>query len=639
MLTRSRYRAAMSADPGGGGRGGMEREGRQARRRRTGAAAVAAATENLMGNSGPKVGAAAVIVEAVEEVDGVKVEGRVVEEVDAVVITDAGTDGDEGLAMVSDFLCVTEAAGMVGAEIDEDGSGENVQLKNGGGGGGMQGKLGIEAIGLQSEEEAAAKIVEWSAYHTPQHVEAGPNKNDHFAKYCLPCLDNGDIQASDLVWGKLEGYPWWPGEIFNSSDASELALKHRIRGSHLVVFFGDSTFAWCDESQLMPFMTNYAQMEKQSTSDEFVNAVNQALEELSRRILIGMSYPCSPEELSDSAMPYLVENHGLREGVMCSAANRAEVLKCFRPEHLLHYVKSLALFPGQGGDLLELVIACSQLTSFYHFKGNPELATFQTANGWAENAMYAPSTKNIEEDVTSVVHSNHYKPSKAIGRPCKRKPEDGIKLMEKKATSNMYNSCSYDHSGKTQMAGSVGELKPKKDRNRTNVHSPTHDSYLSELSLHDDPICSLKRASTRTNPTHKRRSSLEKYVPSSQQLQSATLPPKKQIQVMERPIIHVNAKLSHEVNPTALVLSFGRSAALPSETYLIKMFRHYGPLKQTETEVHKGTNTVKVVFKKRADAERAFRVVGNYCTFGPWLQSYRLVNMPFSLGMLEATSK
>ncbi|CAL4908598.1 unnamed protein product [Urochloa decumbens] len=628
MLTRSRYRAAMGSDPGGGGRGGLERRGRQARPRRTGAAA-----ENLMGNSGPKVSATAVIVDAAEEVAGVMVAG------DAVVITDAGTYGDEGLAMVSDFLCVTEAVGMVGAEIDEDGFGENVQLKNGGGGGGMQGKLGMEAIGLQCEEEAAAKIVEWSAYHTPQHAEAGTNKNDHFAKYCLPCLDNGDIRPSDLVWAKLEGYPWWPGEIFNSSDASELALKHRIRGSHLVVFFGDSTFAWCDESQLMPFMTNYAQMEKQSTSDEFVNAVNQALEELSRRILIGMSCPCSPKELFDSGMSYLVESRGLREGVMCSTANRAEVLKCFRPEHLLHYVKSLALLPGQGGDLLELVIACSQLTSFYRCNGSPELATFQTTSGWAENAMYAPSTKNIEEDVTNVVHSNHYKPRKGIGRPCKRKPEECIELMEEKATSNLYNSCSYDYSGKTQMAGSVDKLKPKKDRNRTNVHPPTHDSYLSELSLHDDPICSLKGTSTRTKPTHKQRSSLEKSAPSSQQQQSATLAPKKQIQVMGRPIIHVDAKMSHEVKPTALVLSFGRSAALPSETDLIKMFRHYGPLIQTETEVHKGTNTVKVVFKKRADAERAFRVVGNYCTFGPQLQSYRLVNMPFSLGMQEATSK
>ncbi|KAK8457628.1 hypothetical protein SEVIR_3G218900v4 [Setaria viridis] len=611
--------------------------GRVGQAPRTGPIAEAAAAENLMGNSGLKVDTD-VMVEATDEVAGVKkVEGRIVAVGDAVVITDAGTDGDEGLAIVSDLLYEAEAVGMVGAAIEEDGFGENVQVRIGGGG--MEGELGVEAGGLQGEDEDAAKTVERSAYHTPQHVEAEPNKNDRLASYCLPLLDTGDIRVSDLVWGKLEGYPWWPGEIFNPSDASELALKHQIRGNHLVVFFGDSTFAWCDESQLMPFMTNYSQMEKQSSSDEFVNAINHALEELLRRILIGMSCPCAPEELSDSRMSYLVENHGLREGVVCSTANRAEVLEHFHPENLLHYVKSLALFPGQGGDLLELVIACSQLTSFYRSKGSPELATFQTTSGWAEKAMDAPSTKNVEEDVGSVVHSNHYKPRKGIGRPCKRKPDDGIESMEKKAT--LYNPCSYDYPGKIQMAGPADELKPKRGQNRKNVHSPeagmtdhSHDMYWYELSLHNDPIYSLKRASTKMKPTRetKWRSSLEKPAPSSQQVQSATLAPKKQIQVMERPIIYIDAKMPHEVKPTALVLCFGRSAALPSEADLIKMFRGYGPLKQTETEVHKGTNTVKVVFKKRADAERAFSVAGSYCTFGPWLQSYRLVNMPFSLG-------
>jgi hypothetical protein len=63
---------------------------------------------------------------------------------------------------------------------------------------------------------------------------------------------------STLKFGALQ----WPGEIFDPTDASELALKHRKKGSHLVAYFGDNTFAWCDESQLKPFVTNYSQMEK-----------------------------------------------------------------------------------------------------------------------------------------------------------------------------------------------------------------------------------------------------------------------------------------------------------------------------------------------------------------------------------------
>ncbi|RLN00249.1 uncharacterized protein C2845_PM06G19210 [Panicum miliaceum] len=152
----------------------------------------------------------------------------------------------------------------------------------------MEGKLGVESGGLQSEEEAAAKIVERSAYHTSQHAEAEPKKSDQSARYRLPHLDSGDIRVSDLVRGKFEGYNWWPGEFFDPSDASELALKHQISGNHL---------------------------------------------------------------------------------------------------------------------------------------GFPELATFQTTSGRAENAMDVPSTKNVEEDVSSIVDSNYDKSREGIRSPRKQKPE------------------------------------------------------------------------------------------------------------------------------------------------------------------------------------------------------------------------
>jgi len=161
------------------------------------------------------------------------------------------------------------------------------------------------------------------------------------------------------------------------------------------------------------------------------------------------------------------------------------------------------------------------------------------------------------------------------------------------------------------------------------------DSYWSGLSLHNHPIHDLRKDGPSTRPRRRRRSSRHTYVPLSELGDSV---PKKQIQVMERSIIHVDEKMVDELKPTALVLSFGRSASIPSELDLIKMFRRYGPLKEAETEVDKDTNTVKVVFKKRIDAERAFGVAGKYGTFGPSLRSYRLVNMPFSLKTLSTNN-
>jgi hypothetical protein len=603
------------------------------------------------------------------------------------------------------------------------------------------------------------------------------------ARYPLPPLDKEGFRVSDLVWGKVKSHPWWPGEIFDPANASELALKHQRKGGRLVAYFGDNSFAWCDESQLKPFVANYSQMEKQSSQDSFVGSVNYALEELSRRILSGMSCSCLPEELSDNGMSYMVENAGLKDGVTCSAVNRSEILTCFSPENLLQYIRSLALLPGQGGDLLELVIACSQLTSLYRSKGCPELASFQTGSAWVEDGVDTSPTNNVVIEEVVVAEEPppppvEVKPKRGRGRPRKHRPEDNLALAGKKGTSSVSNNnASYstpqsvkdfndldankkkrsldsledsdtksptsafgasfkigecirraanqltgtsssvksqnepDNAADAENAGfdvssddAVNELTvekcakrrrmlrhliadpkelfsqlssvavepmdkynssamiisyfsdyrnyvvsatteanviektaSKRGRKKRVLPSPElettdhmQDSYWSGLSLHNHPIHSLKRAVINTRPRRKRKS-----VYDLSSVQHEEVAPKKHIQVIERSIIHVDEKIVDEWKPTALVLSFGRSTALPSETDLVKKFGRYGPLKESETEVQKNTNTVKIVFKKRADAERAFSDAGKYGTFGPSLRSYRLVNMPFSLGVSE----
>ncbi|CAM0955145.1 unnamed protein product [Alopecurus aequalis] len=689
-------------------------------------------------------------------------------------------DVREEAAAVADPLYATLAADMLVAEgcqhESNDGAGE-LDGRDG------DDNLGTEAGDLAGQAERkpvptgdvaeSSELEENGVAHLDEGTQNGPENYVQCARYSLPPLDQPGFRVSDLVWGKVKSHPWWPGEIFDPSNASELALKHQKKGSRLVAYFGDNSFAWCDESQLKPFVTNYSQMEKQSSSDAFVGSVNYALEELSRRILSGMSCSCLPEELSDNGMSYMVENAGLKEGVTCSTVNRSEILTCFSPQSLLHYIKSLALLPGQGGDLLELVIACSQLTSLYRSKGCPELASFQTGSAWVEDVIDTSPTDNVivEEVVVTEVPPVEVKPKRGRGRPRKHKPEDNQDLTGKKGTSSMSNNnASYstpvsvkdfensdankkkrsldsfeDSEAKSPTGGSfkIGEcirraanqltgpssvaksqneaenaefdvssddaaneltvekcakrrrmqrhliadpkelflqlcsvavepmdrysssatiisyfrdyrnyivsatteanviekVAAKRGRKKRVLPSPEvettdhmQDSYWSGLSLHNHPIHSLKRAATNTRPRRKRKSL---YDTDSSSVQPEEVAPKKQIQVIERSIIHVDEKIVDEWKPTALVLSFGRSTALPSETDLIKIFGRYGPLKESETEMQKNTNTVKIVFKKRADAERAFTVAGKYSTFGSSLRSYRLVNMPFSLGVSE----
>ncbi|VAH08215.1 unnamed protein product [Triticum turgidum subsp. durum] len=705
---------------------------------------------------------------------------------------DAGREEADAAAAV-DPLYATEAAGMVVTEGCVDGDSINgLGLGSGSSdskAGALTGEPEWELVTAEdvagasaTSEQAEAESGELGEYHVNATPVAGNEGQDngvaHFeeeiqnglaisaqcARYSIPPLDKEGFRVSDLVWGKVKGHPWWPGEIFDPSNASELALKHQRKDSHLVAYFGDNTFAWCDESQLKPFVTDYSQMEKQSSLDSFVGSVNYALEELSRRILSGMSCACLPEELSDSGMSYMVENAGLKDGVTCSTVNRSEILASFSPESLLRYIRSLALFPGQGGDLLELVIACSQLTSFYRSKGCPELASFQTGSAWVEDDTDISPIEDVvvEEVVVSEVPPPEVKPKRGRGRPRKHKPEDKLELPGKQKpavaaerqmikdfddkkrsldsfedldakspTGGSFKIGECIRRAASQLTGpspiaksqnentaeaenaefdvssddAANELTVEKCAKRRRLHShhladpkelfsqlcsvaiePTdgynfsaltisyfsdfrnyvvsvateasiierstskrrrkkrvlpspelettdhmQDSYWSGLSLLNHPIHSLKRASTNTRPRRRRKSSHETDLSSVQDQQMA---PKKEIQV-ERSIIHVDEKIVDEWKPTALVLSFGRSTDLLSGNDLIKKFGRYGPLKESESEVQKSTNTIKIVFKKRADAEKAFNAAGKYGTVGPSLRSFRLVNMPFSLGESE----
>ncbi|KAL3646730.1 hypothetical protein CASFOL_009274 [Castilleja foliolosa] len=79
-----------------------------------------------------------------------------------------------------------------------------------------------------------------------------------------------------------------------------------------------------------------------------------------------------------------------------------------------------------------------------------------------------------------------------------------------------------------------------------------------------------------------------------------------------------------ENQPTALILNFTNLDSIPDVANLNEIFGRYGPLKESETEILRKSKRVKVIFKRRGDAETAFSSTGKYSIFGPSLVSYRL---------------
>ncbi|KAF6150547.1 hypothetical protein GIB67_030348 [Kingdonia uniflora] len=222
--------------------------------------------------------------------------------------------------------------------------------------------------------------------------------------------ENGEYSLSDLVWGKVRSHPWWPGQIFDSSDSSERALKYRKKDSFLVAYFGDQSFAWNETSSLKPFQPHFLEMDAQTSTETLHRAVDCALDEIVRRVDLGMACSCTPKELYDKVEYQIIDNAGIRqESRIIEGIDRSLSVFSFKPDNLVDYMKALALNPCGKSDRVELVIAQAQLTAFYRLKGYPELPKFHVYRGlWdtdADVSFYGEKVENttpvfdFEEDM------------------------------------------------------------------------------------------------------------------------------------------------------------------------------------------------------------------------------------------------
>ncbi|KAK7391601.1 hypothetical protein VNO78_20018 [Psophocarpus tetragonolobus] len=189
------------------------------------------------------------------------------------------------------------------------------------------------------------------------------------ASYLLP-TEKGEFSVYDMVWGKVKSHPWWPGQIFDPADSSVEAKKHLKKDRYLVAYFGDRTFAWNESSLLKPFRTHFSNIVKQSNSDAFRNAVDCALEEVTRHAEFGLACSCIPKDTYDKIKHQTVENAGIQEELSFTRrVDESLNVSSFSPENLLEYLKTLSVFPTGSFDRLELLIAKSQLVAFYRLKG------------------------------------------------------------------------------------------------------------------------------------------------------------------------------------------------------------------------------------------------------------------------------
>nr|GMC89064.1 uncharacterized protein LOC109148615 isoform X3 [Ipomoea batatas] len=194
--------------------------------------------------------------------------------------------------------------------------------------------------------------------------------------------EEGQFYVSDLVWSKVRSHPWWPGQIFEPSAASQKAMKYFKRDSYLIAYFGDQTFAWNEVSQIKPFRMYFNQMEKQSSIESFCHAVNCSLDEVSRRVEFGLSCSCVPKAVRCKFESQSVANAGIQaESSQRDGGDKLSTVASFWPGAFLQCLKSIATSPCCVVDRLGFVVARSQLLAFSRWKGYYELPAVEEFRG------------------------------------------------------------------------------------------------------------------------------------------------------------------------------------------------------------------------------------------------------------------
>lgn len=177
------------------------------------------------------------------------------------------------------------------------------------------------------------------------------------------------FSVGDLVWGKVRSHPRWPGQIFDPTDASEIANKHFRNDSLLVAFFGDATFGWCEESQLIPFQSHFSENAKQTGAKAFRNALMHALDELARRVELGLICSCQSEEARHILENKAIANSGIREGaIVNNHTDISHAIYSFDPSKFLSTIRSFAESPHMERNL-EITVACAQASAILAYKG------------------------------------------------------------------------------------------------------------------------------------------------------------------------------------------------------------------------------------------------------------------------------
>ncbi|XP_043710156.1 nipped-B-like protein [Telopea speciosissima] len=88
----------------------------------------------------------------------------------------------------------------------------------------------------------------------------------------------GDLMLGDVIWVKINGCSWWPGQVFDENNVSDtLKPQNRVVGEVLVRLYGSYEYLYVDSTKCRAEFENILKENNGSYSETFGKALEQEL--------------------------------------------------------------------------------------------------------------------------------------------------------------------------------------------------------------------------------------------------------------------------------------------------------------------------------------------------------------------------
>ncbi|XP_063912948.1 PWWP domain-containing protein 2A-like isoform X2 [Zophobas morio] len=100
-----------------------------------------------------------------------------------------------------------------------------------------------------------------------------------------PTADGGRMLVGDVVWGKIHGFPWWPGKVLTITNCGGQGPQAHV------AWYGSSTSSLMQCDQLSPYLENFKIRYNKKKRGPYKEAIKQATLEAKENAQVKMRQP------------------------------------------------------------------------------------------------------------------------------------------------------------------------------------------------------------------------------------------------------------------------------------------------------------------------------------------------------------